>query len=112
MKAVAYRRSAADNPTWLNDQEAECRRYAEEHGMTVTNIVTDAGRSREGRRQLVDIAEQGGATALIVTDLARLGFKLADHKALVQQLHDAGIDIHVTKEHATDSRDGVMVSVT
>lgn len=42
-------------------------------------------------------------TGLIVTDLARLGSKYVDHIAVVQQLHDAGVDIHVTKDRTTGS---------
>ncbi|WP_396290679.1 recombinase family protein [Curtobacterium sp. KT1] len=111
MKAVTYRRSATENPTWLDDQEADCRRYAEEHGLTITNVVTDIGRSRDGLRQVIESAEQDGVTALIVTDLARLGTRLTDHIAVVQQLHDAGIDIHVAKEGPATSREELLFGV-
>lgn len=101
MKAVTYRYSAAENPTWLNQQEADCRRYADEHGMTVTEVFTDVGRSRYGLQGVLDAVEREDETGLIVTDLARLGSKYADHVAVVQQLHDAGADIHVTKDRTS-----------
>ena len=44
MKAVIYRYSAAENPTWLDQQEADCRRYADEHDLTVTEVFTAVGR--------------------------------------------------------------------
>lgn len=72
MKAVTYRYSAAENPTWLNQQEADCRRYADEHGMTVTEVFTDVGRSRYGLQGVLDAVEREDETGLIVTDLARL----------------------------------------
>ena len=73
MKAVTYRYSAAENPTWLDQQEAACRRYADEHGMTVTEVFTDVGRSRHGLQGVLDAVEREDVTGLIVTDLARLG---------------------------------------
>lgn len=103
MKAVLYRRSATENPTWLNDQEADCRRYASDHGLTITDTFLDIGRTGDGLDAMLHAAEQDDVHAVIVTDLARLGAKLTDHIATVQRLHDAGVDIHVTKESATSN---------
>ena len=111
MKAVTYRRSVTENPDWLNRQEADCRRYADEHGMTITDVFTDVGRTGGGLRGVLDVVAREDVTGLIVTDLARLGTKYADHVAVVQQLHDAGVDIHVTKERTADSGKGVLISV-
>lgn len=101
MKAVTYRRSVTENPDWLNQQEADCRRYADEHGLTITEVFTDIGRTGEGLRGMLDAVAEEDVTGLIVTDLARLGTKYADHVAVVQQLHDAGVDIHVAKDRTT-----------
>ncbi|MGP5054697.1 recombinase family protein [Brachybacterium paraconglomeratum] len=101
MKAVTYRRSVTENPDWLNRQEADCRRYADEHGLTITEVFTDVGRTGDGLRGVLDVVAREDVTGLIVTDLARLGTKYADHVAIVQQLHDAGVDIHVTKDRTT-----------
>ena len=90
MNAVTYRYSAAENPTRLNQQEADCRSYANEHGLTITEVFTDTGHSRHGLHRMLDAARREDVTGLIVTDLARLGTKYADHVAVVQQLHDAG----------------------
>lgn len=111
MKAVTYRYSAAENPTWLDQQEAECRRYADEHGLTVAEAFTDVGHSRHGLRHMLDAARREEVTGLIVTDLARLGTKYADHVAVVQQLHDAGVDIHVTKDRTTGSVEEYLIAV-
>ncbi len=111
MKAVIYRYSAAENPTWLDQQEADCRRYADELGMTVTEVFTDVGRSRYGLQGVLDAVEREDVTGLIVTDLARLGSKYADHVAVVQQLHDAGVDIHVTKDRTTSSVEEDLIAV-
>ena len=111
MKAVIYRYSAAENPTWLDQQEADCRRYADEHDLTVTAVFTDVGRSRYGLQGVLDAVEREDVTGLIVTDLARLGSKYADHVAVVQRLHDAGVDIHVTNDRTTSSVEENLIAV-
>lgn len=112
MNAVAYRRSAAENPTRLNQQEADCRRYADEHGLTITEVFTDIGRTGDGLRGVLDAIEREDVTGLIVTDLARLGTKYAEHVAVVQQLHVAGVDIHVTKDRTTNPFEEDLIAVT
>ena len=77
-------------------READCRRYDDEHGLTVTEVFIDVRLSRHGLHHMLDAAEWEDVTGLIVTNLARLGSKYADHVAAVQQLHDDGVDIHVT----------------
>jgi DNA invertase Pin-like site-specific DNA recombinase len=111
MRPVTYRYSAAENPTWLDQQEAACRRYADEHGMTVTEVFTDIGRTGEGLHGVLDAVEREDVTGLIVTDLARLGSKYADHVAVVQQLHDAGIEIHLTNDRTTSSVEENLIAV-
>ncbi|GAB3623743.1 recombinase family protein [Micrococcus luteus] len=111
MKAVTYRYSAAENPTWLDQQEADCRRYADEHGLTVTQVFTDVGHSRHGLHHMLDAVAREDVTGLIVTDLGRLGSKYADHVAVVQQLHDAGLDIHVTNDRTTSSVEENLIAV-
>lgn len=111
MKAVTYRYSAAENPTRLNQQEADCRRYADEHGLTVAEVFTDVGHSRHGPHHMLNAVEREDVTGLIVTALARLGTKYADHVAVVQQLHDAGVDIHVTKDRTTSSVEENLIAV-
>ncbi|MEX5309277.1 recombinase family protein [Kocuria sp. CPCC 205297] len=111
MKAVTYRYSAAENPTWLDQQEADCRRYADEHGMTVIQVFTDVGRSRYGLQGVLDAVAREDVTGLIVTDLARLGSKYADHVAVVQPLPDAGVDIHVTNDRTTSSVEENLIAV-
>lgn len=101
MKAVTYRYSAAEEPTWMDQQEVDCRRYDDKHGLTVTEVFIDVGLSRHGLHHMLDAAAREDVTELIVTDLARLGSKYADHVTVVQQLHDDGVDIHVTKERTS-----------
>ena len=62
MNAVTYRYSAAENPTRLNQQEADCRSYANEHGLTITEVFTDTGHSRHGLHRMLDriLATTGG----------------------------------------------------
>lgn len=96
MKAVTYWYSAAEKPTWMDQQEADCRRYDDEHGLTVTEVFIDVRLSRHVLHHMLNAAEREDVTGLIVNDLARLGSKYADHLAVVQQLHDDGVDIHVT----------------
>lgn len=110
MKAVTYRHSAAENPTWLDPQEAECRRYADEHGLTVTEVFTDRAQSpRPATRPRCRRRED--VTWLTVTDLARLGFKYADHITVVQQSHGAGVDIHVTQDRTASFVEENLIAV-
>lgn len=71
--------------------------------MGVVEVFTDVGRNGHGLRGVLDAVEREDVTVLIVTDLARLGSKDPYHVAVVQQLHDAGVDIHVTKDRTTGS---------
>lgn len=73
MKTVTYRYSAGKKLTWMDQQEADCCRYDDEHGLTVTEVFIDVGLSRHGLHQMLDAAEREDVTGLIVTDLARLG---------------------------------------
>ena len=97
MKAVLYRCSVTENPTWLKDQEADCRRYGDEHGLTVTDSFLDIGRTGVGLDAVIAAAEHDYVGAVIVTDLARLGSRITKHLAVVRRFHGAGVDIHVTK---------------
>ena len=60
---------------------------------------------------MLDAVEREDVTGLIVTDLARLGSKYTDHVAVVQQLHDAGVDIHVTNDRTTSSVEENLIAV-
>lgn len=111
MTAVTYRRSATQNPSWLESQDAECRTYVREHGLTITDTFTDIGRTGDGLADLLEAAQSDSVDAVIVTDLARLGTRTTDHLTTVQRLHDAGVEIHVAKERATSQRDGLLVGV-
>lgn len=111
MKAVLYCRSATENPTWLDDQEADCQKYARENGLTITQVVTDIGHARAGIDRVLEAVEHDGADAVIVNDLARLGSKLTDHIATVRRLNDAGVTLHVAKERFTDARFPLLLGV-
>jgi len=111
MTAVTYRRSATLNPSWLESQEAACRTYAREHGLTITDTFTDIGRTGNGLADLLEDAQSDSVEAVIVNDLARLGTKITDHLTTVQRLHDAGVEIHVVTEHATSQREGRLLGV-
>ena len=111
MTAVTSRRSATQNPSWLESQEAECRTYAREHGLTITDTFTNIGRTGDGLADLLEATQSDSVDAVIVNDLARLGTRTTDHLTTVQRLHDAGVEIHVAKERATSQRDGLLVGV-
>lgn len=111
MTAVTYRRSATQNPSWLESQDAECRTYAREHGLTITDTFTDIGRTGDGLADLLEAAQSDSVDAVIVNDLARLGTKITDHLTTVQRLHDVGVEIHVAKQPATNALDAIMLTV-
>ncbi len=111
MNAVIYRRSAVHNEQWLADQEANCRQYASELGLTVTGSYYDIGRTGRGLDAMLEAVQQDDVSAVIVNDLARLGEKINDHLITVQRFQEAGVTIHVTKEKTTDGRDAIFVGV-
>ena len=55
----------------------------------------------------VEQTEQGPVEVLT----CELGSKYADHVAVVQQLHDAGLDIHVTNDRTTSSVEENLIAV-
>ena len=64
MTAVTYRRSATQNPSWLESQEAECRTYAREHGLTITDTFTNIGRTGDGLADLLEERPRGSCCAV------------------------------------------------
>ncbi|MCI2266368.1 recombinase family protein [Sediminivirga luteola] len=111
MTALTYRRSATLNPSWLESQDAECRTYAREHGLTITDTFTDIDRTGDGLADLLEAAQSDSVDAVIVTDLARFGTKITDHITTVQRLHDAGVEIHVVREPTTNTPDAIGLTV-
>lgn len=111
MNTVIYGRSAVPNENWLAEQETVCREYAAEHGPTITGSYYDIGRTGDGLASVLDVAQQKSVSEVIVTDLARLGRQVDDHIATHQQLHDAGVTIHVAKERTPDGKSAALVGI-
>ncbi|GAA1813721.1 MULTISPECIES: recombinase family protein [Brevibacterium] len=114
MNALVYRRSATGNPRGLRRQAAACRRYADEHGLTITHTFTDIGHPDAGLRAVLDAAERGETSAIVITDLARLGRIPTDHLNITQRLQQADTEIHVAEGNGSypqgESILGVMLA--
>ena len=78
--AVVYARLSRSraNKASLSVQEADCRAWAVENGMTVVEVCIDEGRSafaggrRPGLERALELVERGDVTALLVWKLDRL----------------------------------------
>ena len=114
MNALVYRRSATGNPRGLRRQTAACRRYADEHGLTITHTFTDIGHPDAGLRAMLDAAERGETSAIVITDLARLGRIPTDHLNTMQRLQHADTEVHVVEGNGSyppgESILGVMLA--
>lgn len=57
MNGIIYRRSAVHNQQWLDDQDSSCRKYAREHGRTVTGSYYDIGRTNDGLDAILEAVQ-------------------------------------------------------
>lgn len=98
MKAIDYRRSASENPGWLAQQAADCQKHARENGLTIVASYTDTGYPLHGLDMLLDAAARDDIAAVVVANPALLGRKPDDHLRTLEQLHEAGVEVHTADQ--------------
>lgn len=117
--AIICARVSSDDPDQerLDDQLAECRRYAEENGYTVVSEVVENGVSGgtpvEKRPDLWRAIEQlrlGRIQAIIVRELDRLGRRL-DTSALVEELAQYGDGVLFTRQPRQDDPEAEIIQL-
>lgn len=116
MKAIGYIRVStqkqADTGVSLEAQEGSIHSYCKTFGLTLVELVEDAGKSaktlnRPGMIRLLDMLERGEAEAVVVYKLDRAFRSIIDALVTMQHLKDKGIAFHsVTDKIDTSSAMG------
>ncbi len=109
-KAVIYARVSTDEQaergTSIESQLEVCRQYAEENSLKVVGEYTDSYSGttldRPGLNELLDILEQGKASAVVVLTEDRLSRNYPKTVLLKSQFADQGIDLHFTDSGMVD----------
>ena len=112
-RAVIYARVSSDEQTKgysLQTQIEACRRYAEEHGMTVAEVFTDdftgTKMDRPGLDALRDLLARDSIGAVIVFDLDRLARKAIYQMLLEEEFRKAGARTYYVRGDYDDSDEG------
>lgn len=117
--AIICARVSSEDPQQerLDDQLAECRKWAEEHGYRIVNDVVENGVSGglpvEQRPQLWNAIEKlrsGQIQALIIRELDRLGRRL-DTAALVEELSAFGDGVLFVREPRQDDPEAEIIQL-
>mgnify|MGYP001293438377 CR=1 FL=1 len=108
MKAILYTRvstgrQAAEGES-LHAQESTLRKYADLHGFTDCELVTDAGISgttanRPGFRHVMDAVTSGSVDAVIVYSLSRFARNTVTTLKAIETMNSAGIAFHSYSEN-------------
>ena len=100
-RAAIYARYSSENQrdASIEDQIEVCRRYAAQHGFTVTATFQDralsgAHSNRPGYKTLLTEARRGSFNVVIVEALDRLARKLSDVASLHDELQFHGMGLH------------------
>jgi DNA invertase Pin-like site-specific DNA recombinase len=95
MNVIVYRRVSVDegNGVSLDAQEARCRDYCKLYGLTVVDVITDAGESarsldRPGMQDVLRRLKRKDVKDVIVAKLDRLSRSVKDWAHLVTTLFD------------------------
>lgn len=100
MSAGIYVRSARPDGMNLARQRQQCEDYAHEHGLVISGVYSDTGRSRYGMDTLLHEAAEQGITDLIVADLDRLSGEPTASARTRAAIEAVGITLHVPRDRA------------
>lgn len=93
-KAVIYLRSATASREQTGRQEARCRAYLRERGLTATRAYRDDGHPGPALTELLDAASKGEITDVAIASLDRLGRRFTQNLDNFTSLEQAGVTIH------------------
>lgn len=116
MRAAIYCRvstSAQEDNHSLPTQEAACRKYAAEHGMTVLSCYCEVWSAfTRDRPQLVKMREQirtGAVDVVIVYATDRLSRSQTDFAIIFDEMQRAGVHLHCVSEPFEDTALGKFI---
>ena len=99
----------------IEGQVADCRAYADAHGIEVIGIYADrhiSGTSTEGRDEFLRMmhdADRRRFDAVIVWKIDRFGRSREDIAVNKIQLRKAGVQLHYAKESVPDGPEGILL---
>ena len=99
----------------IEGQVADCRAYAEQHGIDVLDVYADrhiSGRSVDGRdafQQMIRDAERHLFDAVIVWKVDRFGRSREDIAVSKRRLRKAGVALMYARESVPDGPEGILL---
>lgn len=105
-RAVAYARTAVENPADIARQAREIHEYCSRHAIVLVKLVTACGESgtqpfdERGGRVIKEIALRDAVDTLIVTDVGRLSRDAEDLAKTVDWLDEHGVGIYLVSNGA------------
>ena len=116
--AVIYARYSAgprQTDQSIEGQIADCKRYAEQHGLLVSKIYADkhiSGKSTEGRDeflQMIEDARKKMFTDVIVWKVDRFGRDKTDIAIYKRELRKNGVTLHYAAESVPEGPEGIIL---
>ena len=105
-RAVAYARSAVENPDDIARQAREIREYCDSHAIVLVEMVTACGESgtqpfdERGARVIKEIILRDAVHSLIVTDVSRLSCDAEDLAKTLDWLNEHGVGVYLVSDRA------------
>lgn len=101
MMIIAYMRVSSETQT-LDQQKKAINEYAAAHSLTIDKFIEDFGISaykktfeaREGLLEILNLAEQGLVSDLILFESSRLSRRYGESVSLIERLTMKGVKIH------------------
>lgn len=114
--AVIYARysSSSQREESIEDQLRECRRWADQHGLTIVGEYCDhaiSGRSdaRPQFQRMIADAEAGLFSSVILYKTDRFARNRVDSAVYKQRLKRAGVSVYYAKESIPDGPEGIIL---
>jgi DNA invertase Pin-like site-specific DNA recombinase len=100
--------------TPLDQQEAACRAYCDQHGLSIGLILREVVsgytyREREGLTHLRHRYRAGETQGVVVANLDRLSRSQVHRAALMEEMDASGASLHVVRDPLDDSPMGKFI---
>ena len=97
------------------EQERDARRFAQERGLTVGEVITDIDRSggtleRPGLQTALARVHEGRSEGIVVAYLSRLSRETAQGLALIEEIREAGGNVYAPNLSDHTTADGRMLN--
>ena len=92
----------------VNRQESECRKFAEQHGLTVSRVFTDndvsafSGTPRPAFAEMIETIKRGGVDGIICWHTDRLYRRARDLEDIVKLVEETGVAVRTVRSGDLD----------